>query len=81
MEKSLPSKLANLKELVHLLSLSVQIQTEVSSILDEISMRIYSLEQDRERLLADYRECSSKLRSLERRYSELLYKFSELRPR
>lgn len=81
MEKSLPSKVANLKELVQLLSLSVQIQTEVSSILEEVSLRIYSLEQDRTRLLADYRDCSTKLRSLERRYSELLFKFSELRPR
>lgn len=81
MEKSLPSKVANLKELVQLLSLSVQIQTEVSSILEEVSLRIYSLEQDRVRLLADYREVSSKLRSLEHRYSELLYKFSDLRDR
>lgn len=79
MEKSLPSKLSNLKELIQLLSLSVQVQAEVSAILDELSMRVYSLEQDRERLLADYRECSTKVRSLEKRYSELMYRFSELR--
>lgn len=79
MEKSLPSKLSNLKELIQLLSLSVQVQAEVSSILDELAMRVYSLEQDRERLLADYRDCSTKVRSLEKRYSELLYRFSSLR--
>lgn len=79
MEKSAPSKLSNLKELVSLLSLSVQIQTEISSILEDYHLRIYSLEQDRERLQATVRDHSAKLQSLEKRYSELLYKFSELK--
>lgn len=79
MEKSVPSRLANLRELVALLSLSVQIQTEISAILEEYEKRIYSLEEDRKRLLANYRAIEDKNRSLEKRYSELLYKFAELR--
>lgn len=79
MERSVPSRLANLRELVSLLSLSVQIQAEISAILEEYEKRVYSLEEDRRRLLADYRAVDRKCQSLEKRYSELLYKFSELK--
>lgn len=72
------SRLANLRELVTLLSLSVQIQTEVSVILDDYEKRLYSLEEDRRRLLADYRAMDSKCQSLEKRYAELLYKLSDI---
>lgn len=79
MERSVPSRLANLRELVSLLSLSVQIQAEISSILEDYEKRVYSLEEDRRRLLADYRAMDSKCQSLEKRYSELLYKVAELK--
>lgn len=79
MEKSVPSRLANLRELVSLLSLSVQIQAEISSILEEYEKRVYSLEEDRRRLIADYRAIDSKCQSLEKRYSELLYKFADMK--
>lgn len=79
MEKSAPSRLANLKELVQYLSLSVQIQTEVAGILEDLHTRLYSVEEDRRRLVATVRDQSAKIRSLESRYSELLYKFSELK--
>lgn len=75
----MPSKLANLRELVALLSLSVQIQTETADIMEDFSIRLYSLEEDRKRLLANYKALENKCASLEKRYSELLYKFSELR--
>lgn len=78
MEKSAPSRLANLKELVQHLSLSIQIQAEVSVILEELHTRLYSVEEDRRRLVETVRAQDGKLRSLERRYSELLYKFSEI---
>lgn len=78
MEKSAPSRLANLRELVSLLSLSVQIQTETSGILEDYEKRLYSLEEDRKRLLADYRALDSKCQSLEKRYSELLYRLSDI---
>lgn len=78
MEKSVVSRLANLRELVQLLSLSIQIQTEVSEILEENEKRLYSLEEDRRRLIADYRALDAKTQSLEKRYSELLYKFSDV---
>lgn len=73
------SRLANLRELVQLLSLSIQIQTEVSEILEENEKRLYSLEEDRRRLIADYRALESKTQSLEKRYSELLYKLADLK--
>lgn len=74
-----PSRLANLQELVASLSLSVQIQGEISEILKEYDQRIYSLEQDRARLLADYKSLWSAKQSLEKRYSELLYHLSNLK--
>lgn len=79
MEKSLPARLANLKELTQVLSLSVQIQAETAAILDELAMRVYSLEEDRKRLLASSRSHDDSIKSLEKRYSELLYKVSEMR--
>lgn len=78
MEKSSISRLANLRELVALLSLSVQIQTETSGILEDYEKRLYSLEEDRRRLLADYRAMDMKCQSLEKRYAELLYKLSDI---
>ena len=77
MEKLAPSRLANLKELVQLLSLSIQVQGEVSAILDDLHVRLYSVEEDRKRLVATVRDQSAKIRSLENRYSELLYRLSE----
>ena len=79
MEKSAPSRLANLKELVQHLSLSIQIQGEVSAILEEMHVRLYSVEEDRRRLVAVTRDQDSKIRSLEKRYSELLYRLSEIK--
>lgn len=78
MEKSAPSRLANLKELVQHLSLSIQIQAEVSEILEELHIRLYSVEEDRKRLLETVRKQDEKYRSLEKRYSEVLYKLSEV---
>ena len=79
MARSAPSKLANLRELVSTLQLSVQIQAEIADILDEYDQRLYSLDEDRKRLLGDYRALDNKCQSLEKRYSELLYRFSEVR--
>ena len=71
-------KIAGLKELVKMLGISIAIQNETSDILEDYEHRIYSLEEDRKRLLADYRAQHSQIVSLEKRYSELLYKFAEL---
>lgn len=78
MAKSAPSRLANLRELVATVQLSFQVQAEITAILEDYEMRIYSLEEDRRRLLADYKVLSDKNRSLETRYSEVLYRLSEL---
>lgn len=78
MEKSAPSRLANLKELVQHLSLSIQIQAEVSEILEELHIRLYSVEEDRKRLLETVRVQDGQIQSLQKRYSELLYKLSDM---
>lgn len=62
-----------------MLSLSVNIQAEISAILEDYEKRVYSLEEDRRRLLADYRALNEKNQSLEKRYSEVLYKLAELK--
>ena len=77
MEESITSRLSNLKELVQYLSLSIQIQTEVSAILEDYSIKLYSLDEDRKKLFELVRQQDSKIRSLEKRYSEVLYKLSE----
>lgn len=77
--KTVPSKLGNLKELVGLLGLAVQVQTETYDILSDYERRVYSLEQDRVRLISTVRDLENRCSSLEKRYSELLYRFSELR--
>lgn len=79
MEKSLPSLLSDLKEHVQLLRLSVGVQQDISSILDDIAVRLYSLEEDRRMLKEANRVSMQKIQSLEKRYSELLYKFAELK--
>lgn len=73
------SRLANLQELTALLSLSVQIQAESAALLEEFEKRIFSLEEDRKRLLADYKALWTAKQSLEKRYSELLYHLSQLK--
>lgn len=79
MARSAPSKLANLRELVGLLSTSVQVQAEIADILEDYDVRMYSLEEDRKRLLQHCRDLDNKCHSLEKRCAELLYKFSEVR--
>lgn len=79
MDSKPPSRLQNLRELVNLLGLSVQISGETAAILEEIHIRLYSLEEDRKRLLSDYKALDKRCQSLEQRYSELLYRFSELK--
>lgn len=78
MSKTAPSKLANLRELVAALSLTVQIQAEIADILENFEQQIYSLDEDRKRLVAVTRAQDQTIKSLEKRYSELLYKFSEV---
>lgn len=74
-----PSRLGNLRELVGLLGLSVQVQREIADILEDYEVRIYSLEEDRKRLIATNRDLLQKCNSLETRYSQLMYKFSEIK--
>lgn len=77
MDKSLPSRLSVLRENVALLTLSMAVQHDVVECLDEIAVRIFSLEEDRKRLLETVRKQQSELDSLRHRYSELLYRLAD----
>ena len=76
MDKSLPSRISDLKDTVKLLNLTMAALRDVSEILEDMSIRIYSLEEDRRLLKENLRVCASKVTSLETRYSELLYRIS-----
>lgn len=77
MEKSLPSRLSVLRENVALLQLSMAVQHDVVECLDELAVRVYSLEEDRKRLLETVRKQQSEIDSLRTRYAELLYRLAD----
>ena len=79
MARSSPSKLSELNELLDQLRLSLKVNITISAILEEYEQRLYNLEQDNKMLLASYRKVQERCSSLETRYSELLYRFSEVR--
>lgn len=78
-DRPLVQRIANLKELSQMLSVSAQIQVETAAVLDELSVRLYSCEEDRTRLLATVRSQDQEIKSLNARYSDLLYQFSQLK--
>lgn len=69
-------KLSYLRDLISKLNLHNQIQNEISDILSEVDVRLYSLEEDRKRLLLHCRELDNKLFSLQKSFSEFVYKHS-----
>ncbi len=72
-----PSKLAELKESIRLMSLSVTAWNSTYELLLDLTQRVYSLEQDNARLTATVRVQGQQLQSLEQRYSQVLYRLSE----
>lgn len=74
--ESTPTKLANLKDLLALMSCAVQAQKEIADILSDYEKRVYSLEEDRRKLLAIVRKQEDSIKVLNNRYSEVLYKLS-----
>ena len=67
-------KLSYLRDLISKLNLHNQIQNEISDILSDIDVRLYSLEEDRKRLLVHCRELDNKLLGLQKSFSEFVYK-------
>ena len=59
-----------------MLSLNATVQREMLDVLEEVEQRLYSVEQDRNLLTGKLKACDDRLRSLETRYSELLYALS-----
>ena len=79
MDLSTPSRFSRIKELLEQLRISVELDVEMTAILEEMFQRMYALDEDNKRLLATVRVQEGKISSLDKRYSELLYKFSELK--
>ena len=69
-------KLSYLRDLISKLNLHNQIQNEVADILSDVEVRLYSLEEDRKRLLQHCRELDNKIFSLEKSLSEFVYKLT-----
>lgn len=78
-DRPLAQRIANLKELSQMLAISAQIQVENAAVLDELSVRLYSCEEDRNRLLATVRSQDQEIKSLNTRYSDLLYQFTAMK--
>lgn len=74
-----PSRLANLKELIGLLSLSVQVQREISDILSDYEVQIYGLQEDVKRLTAAVRKQDDVINSLTRLYNGVMNRLDELK--
>lgn len=79
MEKSTPSRFAKVRELIDQLRICVQLDTEMTDILEELHTHIYGIEEDMKRMVATSRRHDEKINSLETRYSQLLFKFSEMK--
>lgn len=77
-DRPLSQRIASLKELTQMLQISATVQVETAAVLDELSNRLYACEEDCKRLTAASRAQAESLRSLEKRYSELLYKLSQV---
>ena len=78
MEKSSPSRLSETRALVAQLGLSYKIFDQILDLLDDYDVRLYALQEDKKRLLADYRQLSQELALVRKQYTEALYKISEL---
>lgn len=81
MEKSAPSRFAKARELIDQLRICVALDAEMTDILEELHTHIYGIEEDMKRMVATSRRHDEKINSLETRYSQLLFKFSELNQR
>lgn len=74
-----PSRLANLKELIGLVSLSAQVQREISDILSDYEVQIYGLQEDVKRLTAAVRKQDDIINSLTRLYNGVMNRLDELK--
>ena len=79
MERSAPSRFAKVKELIDQLRISVQLDSEMTAILEDMHGLIYACREDYKRLEATVRRQDERINSLEKRYSELLFKLSEVK--
>lgn len=77
-DRPLSQRIAALKELTQMLQVSAQVQVETAAVLDELSARLYACEEDCKRFVAASRAQADSIRSLDNRYSELLYKVAQL---
>lgn len=69
----LPGRIVRLKDLLDQAQLNASIQTEIYNILNDFAQRIYSLDQDRTRCIAEMRSHEAAIARLQKQYSEVLY--------
>lgn len=79
MDRSTPSRFSRVKELLEQLRIHVELDAEMTAILEEMFQRMYAVDEDNKRLTATVRVQEGKIASLDKRYSELLFKFSEFK--
>lgn len=74
-----PSRFSELRALIAQLGASYKIYGEFIDIIDDLYIRLYALQEDNKRILANYRVSDQNLKSVREQYSELLYKFADLK--
>lgn len=79
MEKSVPSRLDNARQLASQLLASAQLDVEIVSILEDYHHSIYALQQDYRLLRASNDSLKSELSQMRTKYSEAVYLIKELK--
>lgn len=75
----IPGRLTRCRDLIDKLSLTVKLNDEVCAVLEDVYQVLYATEQDMKVLRAANRSQAEKIVSLEKRYSEILYKLAEIK--
>lgn len=70
------TKLQNIKAMVETVAFANDLLQEMVSLLEDQCVQLYSLDQDRKRLLQKTLVQEQKIQSLEHRYSDLLYQIN-----
>lgn len=74
-----PSRFSELRALVAQLGGSYKVYCEIIDIIDDLYIRLYALQEDNKRILANYRSQDQQIKSLRDQYSELLYRLSDIK--
>lgn len=79
MEKSVPTRLENARELASQLLASAKLDVEIVAILEDYHHSIYALQQDYRLLRASHDSLKSELSTMRSKYAEAVYLIKDLR--